>query len=67
MAEVTATWVVELNCVCPGCGELVNLLDYPDFWDGRKLSVAENSTDLSRDVEVTCPGCDHDFTVDCEY
>lgn len=69
MAEnVTATWTVELNCVCPGCNKPVDLLDYPDFWvDGRNLDVAEHNTDLSRNLEVICPACHHEFKVDCEY
>jgi uncharacterized protein (DUF983 family) len=67
MTNVTAIWTVELNCTCPACNELVDLLDYPDFWDGRKLDIAENGTDRSRGVEVLCPECDHEFTVDCEY
>lgn len=67
MAGVTATWRVSLNCTCPACSEFVDLLDYPDFWDGRNLNVAENGTLRSRDVEVVCPKCDHEFEVDCEY
>jgi predicted RNA-binding Zn-ribbon protein involved in translation (DUF1610 family) len=58
-----ATWVVELNCDCPKCGEYVNLLDDPDFWEGRDLEIA----DQVNDVEVICPECGHEFKVDCEY
>jgi Zn finger protein HypA/HybF involved in hydrogenase expression len=67
MAEATAIWTVELNCTCPKCGNDVDLLDYPDFWDCRKLEIAENGTERSRDVDVICPECDGDFTVDCEF
>ena len=67
MAEVLATWTVELNCTCPACGEYVNLLDYADFWDGRHLDIAENGTVRSTNVDVMCPECDHEFMVDCEY
>lgn len=67
MENVTATWTVELNCDCPGCGEHVDLLDYPDFWDGRQLEVPEHGTERSKNVEVVCPECSHEFTVDCEY
>ena len=62
-----ATWIVELNCTCPSCDEYIDLLDYADFWDGRALNVAETCTSRSRDVEVVCPLCDHEFLVDCEY
>ena len=67
MANITATWVVELNCDCPACAEHVDLLDYPDFWDGRLLEVPEHGTARSMDVEVVCPECSHEFAVDCEY
>jgi hypothetical protein len=67
MADVTATWCVELNCRCPKCNEYVNLLDYVDFWDGRKLKIAEHGTASSKDIEVMCPSCNHDFEVDCDY
>ena len=58
-----ATWTVELNCDCPKCGEYVNLLDDPDFWEGRDLEIAERG----KDVDVSCPNCEHEFKVDCEY
>lgn len=64
---ITATWTVELNCECPNCKEYVNLLDYPDFWDGRHLDIPEHGTERSKGVEVMCPECGHEFTVDCEY
>ena len=62
-----ATWAVSLTCICPACDELVDLLDYPDFWDGRMLSVCENCTKRSHNVEVICPKCAHEFEVDLEY
>lgn len=67
MSSVDATWTVELNCECPNCKEHVNLLDYADFWDGRKLEVPEHGTERSKGVEVICPECDHEFEVDCHY
>jgi hypothetical protein len=66
-APVAAQWTVELNCDCPKCGEYVDLLEYPDFWDGRKLEIAEHDTERSRAVEVACPECDHVFEVECRY
>ncbi len=60
--KIEATWIVELNADCPGCNRRVDLLAYPDFWDGRKLQVGENST-----IEVVCPECGHDFTVEAVY
>ena len=45
-----ATWDVSLHAECPECGQVVDLLDDPDFWDGRKLDIAEHGTDRSRGV-----------------
>lgn len=67
MSNITATWTVELHCTCPKCNEWVDLLEYPDFWDGMHLDIAEHGTERSRGVEVLCPECDHEFSVDCEY
>ena len=62
-----AIWSVSLDCYCPACKEYVNLLDYTDFWDGREIDVPECGTERSRDVEVKCPKCDHEFIVDLVY
>jgi hypothetical protein len=62
-----ATWDISLNTDCPGCGEMVDLLDYADFWDGRKLNLAEHDTDRTRGVEVQCPLCHHEWKVDLEW
>lgn len=67
MSENKATWIIELNTECPNCKEWADLLDYGDFWDGRKLDIAEHGTERSTDVEVICPECNHVFTVDLEY
>lgn len=64
---IIATWTVELNCVCPNCKEYVDLLDYSDFWDGRKLNVAEHDTPRSKNIDVVCPECGEEFNVDCTY
>jgi len=67
-APVTATWSIELNCDCPKCDNFVDLLDYPDFWEGRhQMLVGEHDTERTRDMEVLCPECGHEFTVDCKY
>lgn len=34
-----AFWEIYLHCECPGCHEDVDLLDYDDFWHGRKFEV----------------------------
>lgn len=67
MADTFATWSVSLDCECPACKEDVDLLDYADFWDGRRLDIPEHGTERSKNVEVVCPKCGHDFTVELEY
>ena len=65
---VRATWVLELNCYCPACDEYVDLLRYPDFWDGRQsMQACEHGTPRTTGMEVQCPNCDAEFEVDCEY
>lgn len=64
---VEAEWNVELNATCPACLKWVDLLEAPDFWDGRKLDVAEHGTDRSRNIAVQCPECYHEFRVTCVY
>jgi hypothetical protein len=48
---------IDLWCECPKCEEWINFLDYP----------AEIGTENSKNVEVVCPECEHEFKVDCEY
>lgn len=67
MPAVTAEWTIELNCDCQGCGLRVDLLDYADFWDARRLGVGEHNTERSTGMDVVCPECYHEFTVDCQY
>jgi len=67
MSDIKATWIVELNTECPNCNQWTDLLDYVDFCDGRQLEIAEHGTERSTDVDVVCPGCGHEFTVDLEY
>ena len=62
-----ATWHVSLDCECPKCGEDVDLLSYADFFDGRTIQIAEHNTPATKDMEVVCPKCGHEFTVDCEW
>ena len=67
-SSIEAQWEVELNCKCPECGEFVNLLDEPDFWDGRGwLDIPEHGTERSNNLEVNCPECGHFFEVCCVW
>lgn len=58
-----AMWSISLDVDCPGCGKLVDLLRYADFWDGRKLAIGESS----EDEEVKCPKCGHEFSAEIVY
>lgn len=64
-----AFWHIELNCLCPHCGEHVDLLEHADFWHDHTgtLDVCEHGTARSMNLGVTCPECNKDFTVDCLY
>jgi len=66
--SVLATWSLELTCCCPSCGEHVDLLHYADFWDGKQnIQACEHGTPSTTGMEVTCPECDAEFEVDCQY
>ena len=67
MANPTATWLICMYAECPKCRKEVDLLEAPDFWDGRKLDLGENLTERCKNVEVVCPECSHEFIVDIEY
>ena len=66
-APHSAQWTVSLDADCPKCGENVNLLDAPDFWDGRQLDIPEHGTENSDNLDVTCPECGHDFKACCQW
>ena len=63
----TAQWFLSLDTYCPSCEAAFDLLDDPDFWSVRGLQPCENHTKNSCGVEVSCPHCRHEFTVDMEY
>jgi len=63
-----ATWVIHLFVECPHCKEDVDLMDDPDFLsDNPALKVGEHGTDLSSNLDVTCPECGEEFLVTTEY
>ena len=67
MAKLEATWSISLDCECPHCKEDVDLFEYCDFWDGVSFQACETMTKATQDVEVHCPKCEKDFTVDFTY
>jgi len=58
---INATWHLALSCVCPECGQLVDLLQKEDFWDGKEFKPCENGTEATRNVGVECPECHAEF------
>ena len=66
-APGSAQWSVELHADCPQCKAYINLLDAPDFWDGRTLDIPEHGTPNSDNLDVQCPECGHDFKVCCKW
>jgi hypothetical protein len=64
MSKLTATWDMSLDTECPNCKQDVDLLDDPGFWDGRTIQAGEHETDATRDMDVVCPKCHHEFVVD---
>lgn len=66
--RVAATWDIQLNCDCPKCGNYVDLLTAPDFWDGRSdFKIGEHDTKRADNLSVQCPECDHEFIVECVW
>ena len=65
--NVIAVWDISLDVDCPKCEEYFDILQIPDFWDGRTLDLGEHGTDRSRDIEIVCLKCGHAFKVDLEY
>lgn len=59
--KIEAVWSASLDCECPACKEEVDLMEEPDFWDGKpELQIAQDVKGL----EVVCPKCGHEFEVD---
>lgn len=68
--RVVADWVVELNCDCPHCDEHIDLLECPDFWDGRhglQVGMSHHYDSRAKGLHEVCPKCGGELEVDCEY
>lgn len=63
--NIKAEWKITLECVCPHCCKTVDIFD--DVCVYGRLEVGEHDTKRSRDIDVVCPKCRVDFTIDCEY
>ena len=67
MSKNHATWSISLDVECPSCEHYFDMLEGDDFWHNNQLKPIEHGTEASRDVEATCPECEHEFLVDLEY
>lgn len=66
-AKNYATWSLSLDTECPACRKDFDVLAMDDFWEDHRIEVCERSTPATRDVEVECPHCSHQFAVDFKY
>ncbi|MCP4568994.1 MAG: hypothetical protein GY841_15575 [FCB group bacterium] len=64
---INATWSISLDCNCPECKEDIDLLDGPDFWEMHDFEIGEHETKRTQNVEVICPNCEHEFSVNLSY
>lgn len=55
---------IRVNTRCPGCENIVDLTDDPDFC--IDLDVGEHDTAKSTGLDVRCPLCKQEFKVDLE-
>lgn len=68
MAETRALWSISLYCTCPKCGHNYDILEAdPDFFGNSRIELIEWGTERTKDFEVACPECEHEFNVDLEY
>lgn len=66
--SVRATWHLELTCICPSCKARIDLLDGPDFWDGKGgMQACEHGTPQTTNMDAHCHECGSEFTVTCDY
>lgn len=67
MADIKAYWSISLDVDCPYCGNNVDLLRGPDFWDGAHFQPIEHGSRATTNVDAICPDCSGTFVVDYEY
>lgn len=67
MVKTSAKWEIQLYVNCPKCHERFDLMDDVDFCCDASFEPLEYDTHATRDIEVTCPGCEHEFTVDFRH
>lgn len=67
MVKTYANWEIQLYVTCPKCRERFDMMDDEDFRCDAAFEPLEHDTHATRDVDVTCPECENEFTVDFCY
>lgn len=62
--KTSAMWEVQLYVTCPECHEQIDMLNEEDFSCDTGFEPLEHDTHATRDIDVTCPYCESEFTVD---
>jgi len=69
--NIKAIWSFSLDTECPKCGEDFDVNSAGEngtcYIEDVRLQVCEQDTYNSKNIEVECPNCKHEFIVDCEY
>ena len=64
---IIATWEISLDVMCPRCKNHIDLLQIDEFLIAGGFQIGETRTPATRDVEVHCTECGHEFKVDFEF
>jgi len=64
VGKIIALWTIELNCECPECEEVFDVIDQDDDFYAGGRQVGEHETPRSSEYETVCPNCQHEFKVD---
>jgi hypothetical protein len=64
--NVQAVWSLSLSVACPACKYDFDVLETHDIV-AEGIQTCEHDTEASRNVELGCPECGHEFLADLAY
>lgn len=64
--NVQAVWSLSLSVACPACKLDFDVLETHDI-GAEGIQTCEHDTEASRNVELGCPECGHEFLADLAY
>lgn len=64
--NVQAVWSLSLSVACPACKHDFDVLETHDI-GAEGIQTCEHDTEASRNVELGCPECGHEFLSDLAY